>query len=88
MKIKRVVSDRLLPDSASNRLQYSLNGVYVYVGYNARFINVGDGNNRIFKNESLIKLATTIGNESHGNIKVDMTDPDIVKFLKLTKCLN
>lgn len=88
MHITRVVTDRLIPDRfSSNRLQYNLNGVYVYVGYTGRFISVGEGRDRIFQNEALIELATKIGMDSHGNITVDTNDTDIMDFLKHTKCL-
>lgn len=87
MHITRVVT-RIDADTIKNRLVYYLNGIRVFIGYNARFVNIHANPCCKSYSEKIIELATTICINEHGMLTADIKDPDVYNFLILTKCIS
>lgn len=83
LTIKRNVTD--LTETSAHMIYY-LNGVRVWVGFNTRGAHTDNHIDSWYNHEPLIHLICGIG-RNHNGIHADMTDPIIVEFLILTKCI-
>lgn len=91
MKINRIVVLCKTFDTSTGQI-FMLNGNRVFISF-GRYLHVGDESDVCSlmghtHDSELIELVTNILTRDHQAMSVNMSNPNIIKFLKITNCID